>query len=484
MMMFAIIFGLPVVAVIWLAILAKWQRGITWLVLYLPFASGIALALRPSPIGTLFKDFLFVLPVYAIFFLIHTRELSRVRIPQTMTFILVLFGALVLLQLFNPSLGSMVVGAVGVKVWLLYIPLAYLVSVMIEEPDDLVRLLRLSVAVAIIPCGVGILQFLLCTAIGYEVAMTMFYGSKAFDVTQGFTSFVMGAEFFRIPSTFSFVTQYSGYALMMIPITYMHMSIESHPGWRSFARIMMGVVFVACMLSGARANFLFAPLLFLTILFLDAKLTRLALGLVFGPFVMMTTLEAVGIDPLRTFGATGQLAQSYGTDLIFPELIASIAENPLGSGTGVNTGAALNIMSAVQKARVHNIEGYYSKAVIELGFPGLMLVILIFGALIAYGLRIRGTLRDPLARSCAAAIAGFLIIMALHSFKGWQIDLDPINVWYWIMVGILFRLPYLQFTEIAERRRAADEMRHKRRGRPRRGRLAPRPGAVRPGIRA
>jgi hypothetical protein len=34
--------------------------------------------------------------------------------------------------------------------------------------------------------------------------------------------------------------------------------------------------------------------------------------------------------------------------------------------------------------------------------------------------------------------------MALNSFKGWQMDLDPINVYFWHFTGILFKLPYVE----------------------------------------
>ncbi len=489
MKLLVLLLAIPAGVAVWLSMFLQWRRGVYFLVAFIPYAGIVTLAMRPSPVGTLVKDFLIVLPLYAIFFLMHTRDLRRVRIPNTLTLLFVVFGALVLLQLFNPGLRSIVVGAVGTKVWLLYIPLAYVVAAMIQTPEDLVRLMRLAAAVAVVPCVLGLTQFILATAIGYEPAMRLFYGANAADVTQGFAFFSMGADFFRIPSTFTYSTQYSGYTLLMISVAYMHQSIESNLVWRGFSRIVLALVFVACMLSGARANFVFTPLLFLTILFLDAKLTRLALGLVFGPLVMAATLQGAGIDIFRLFGATTELTQSYGQDLVIPDLIRSLTRNPLGSGTGMNTGATTNLMSAADLARIKLIEGYYSKAVVELGFPGLMLVLMIFAGIVLYGLQLRRTLRDPLAKSCAASIVAFFIVMVLHSFKGWQIDLDPINVWYWIFVGILFQLPNLQFAELAERRRRNEaEKRSARRSvLPRRNRRPPQAGTagvpLYPGVR-
>ena len=202
--------GLLVALAVWVAILSKWQRGVMMLILFLPFGSGLALMLRPNPFGALVKDFLFVLPIYAVFLIFHMREFQNSRIPTPITLMFVTFGGLVLLQMFNPSVLNVISGAIGVKVWLMYIPMAYLASAMIIRAEDMIGLLRAATTVAVIPCGIGILQFGMSSTIGYEETMTMFYGNNAAAATQGFAAFNLGADFYRIPSTFSFVTQYSG----------------------------------------------------------------------------------------------------------------------------------------------------------------------------------------------------------------------------------------------------------------------------------
>jgi hypothetical protein len=477
MMLFAIMIGVPLILVLWLAIFLDWRRGIWMVIVFLPVAGVVTLALRPNPVGTLLKDLLFLLPTYVIFGLLHLQELRKTRVPQTITFLFLALSTLVLIQLFNPNITRIVIALVGVKVWLFYLPLVYISGAFFRTPDDLLKVLRVCIAMALIPCGVGITEFLLSSTIGYKATMIMIYGGQAAAVTQKFGSFFMGAEFFRIPSTFTYVTQYSGYCLMMIPLVYMHGAIEPDARWRAFSRFMLGFVFVACMLSGARANFFFAPLLFLTILFLDAKLKRLAIGVIFAPIIMVSTLDAVGLDVLGVFGATSGLVSSYGSDLVIPELIQSILGNPFGQGVGMNTGQALNIMSQRELALVHNIEGFYSKSAIELGFAGLMLVVMIFAALNLYGFGVRTRLKQPMARTLAATILAFIMIMTLHSGKGWQIELDPINVWYWMLAGILFKLPYMDFTELARRRGEADaeaeSRKHRRRPQMPRPRGAP-----------
>lgn len=86
-------------------------------------------------------------------------------------------------------------------------------------------MLRVTVAIAVIPCTVGILEFVLSAAFGYRATMTAIYGSAAAAATQQFGTFSMGADFYRIPSTFTYVSQYSGYTLMMIPVVYMMQTV-------------------------------------------------------------------------------------------------------------------------------------------------------------------------------------------------------------------------------------------------------------------
>jgi len=448
MMLFAVIIGTPVIFTLWLLILFKWQRGFWMLLLYIPFAGLVTLALRPSPIGTLLKDLLFVLPVYAVFFLLHVRELQRVQVPKLLTLLFVLFTSLTMLQLFNPNIKNFAVGMVGVKVWVLYLPMLYISAAFFSSADVFLRVLRMSTVLAVVSCSLGLTQFVVGQIIGYEEVMTLMYGAAAAGATQDFASFNMGAEFFRIPSTFSFPAQYAGFCLVMMPVIYMLQTIETEPRWRTFAQISMILVVAASMLSGSRGNWLFTPLLFLMILLIDAKLTRLAIGLIFGPVLMMATVYAAGIDIFLLFESTAGLTREYGQDLVIPDLIRALTNSPLGSGTGINTGGATNMMSEFERATTVMTEGYYAKAIIELGIPGLILLIMIIATLILFGLNLRHRLRDPKARSCAAAITAFLIVIGMHSFKGWLVDLDPINVWYWILAGILFALPRIRLEDL------------------------------------
>src|SRR5262249_9592380 len=90
------------------------------------------------------------------------------------------------------------------------------------------------------------------------------------------------------------------------------------------------------------------------------------------------------------------------------------------------------------------IENYYAKAVYELGLPGLFVVAGFFVAIIIVSFNVHRTARFREVRCWASAFAAFFVVMSLNSFKGWLVDLDPVNVYYWVFCGLLLKLPALQ----------------------------------------
>ncbi|GAG83775.1 unnamed protein product, partial [marine sediment metagenome] len=157
---------------------------------------------------------------------------------------------------------------------------------------------------------------------------------------------------------------------------------------------------------------------------------------------MLTALHIAGIDPVALFQMMFRLTTHYSDVIVYKGLVDAIANAPLGLGTGMNTGPAR--FAFYDPRSFVAFENYYAKAVYELGIPGLLIVIGLFLTLIVLGYKAHRNLQDPGLRSCSAAILAFVITIALNSFKGWQIDLDPINVYFWVFTGILFKLEYLE----------------------------------------
>lgn len=425
----------------WIPILKCWQRGIYLLLFYMPFAGAVTLSLYPSPLPTLFKDVFFVIPAYLSFFLLRKHKHPPVGIPQFIIGAMLVLASLVFIQMFNPGVANWMVAAIGAKVWLFYLPLFFVAYAFLNSRDDLIKVLRLMVLVAWVPCTVGIAEWIGSMAFGHQAIMEAIYGDAAGQATQDFASFDVGSDFYRIPSTFVFVTQYFGYTLAMIVPAFALATMDRSRAWRGVSTATLVLVVIASFLSGARAAYVFVPLLLGLCYLIDGRLKGVIGIVVFIPILLLIALYIGGIDPVAMFEIMFELTTMYADEIAYQGLIDAIQSAPLGVGTGMNTGPARYAFD--DPLDFVAVENYYAKAVYELGILGLVVVVVLFAALVVIGYQSSRKIRDKGLRSCAAAILAFIVTMALNSFKGWQMDFDPINVYFWLFAGILFKLEHL-----------------------------------------
>lgn len=453
-----VIVGGPILFSIWLAIFMRWQRGMMWLLAFIPFAGLPVLFLGHAEVTLILKDIVFVIPVYLVLFTFGLKQLGNADVPKWLGAMMLILASLVLIQSLNPAIPNIMVAVIGAKVWLFYMPLVLVGAAMIAQPDDLVRIHRLMVVLAIIPTTVGLIEWVGSAIIGYEATMVGIYGAKAaYAATQELTSFEYGAagagEFFRIPSTFSFPTQYFGYLISMIPASYVLSVIDPSPKWRRFGQLMIYYVALGAFFSGSRQAFAFVPFTIALLYLFDGRITGFAAGVVVLPLALYAALNIAGIDPITLYGKTQQLAGTYGEEFIFSSPIKALDEFPLGTGTGMNTGPARYAFPGTPFIATldYNPESYYTKAITELGALGLVCVFGMFLAVILTALRTRWLVKIPSLKSVASAYGTFAIVIMINSIKGWQMDLDPINVYFWLFAGFVFKLPHIERIAVPRR---------------------------------
>ena len=441
--------GVLALSILYLMILARWQRGVYGLLIYLPFAGLVTLALYPWNGPTLlnpllYKDWLFVLPAYCGF--LAAVVMRRERFPRLARLplgLLLALSVLVIAQTANPHVPNFLMALIGTKVWLFYIPLYFLTAVLLVSRRQLIFLLRLMLVVAIVPCVIGITEFALGRIFGHLTVMEAVYGTMAPEAQQGFGVYEVGGGLLPrgTPSTFTSVTQFFGYLLSMLVVCYAVWRTDPSPGWRRLGHSMLIFVALNALLTGARSAFIFVPLLLLLAFGLDRGVAGLLralapVGGMLGGALLLLSMRAIGL-----FEHVADLFVTYAQGTAYGLLVQALVSAPLGNGTGTNTGPARYALP--DPASFSALENYYAKAVYELGIPGLLLILGLFGALIWQGFRIRRRLQEPALRPFAAVLLAFFVTIALNSFKGWLMDLDPINVNFWVFAGVMAKLPEL-----------------------------------------
>lgn len=429
----------------------RWQLGLYGLLVFLPVSGAIALWMKSTslaPLGPLLKDLLFVLPLYGGFFLFGLNQLRGARIPWPIVLAITLLTLLALVQSANPELFNILVAVIGLKVWLMYIPLILIAAAWLNSFDRLVYTMRLLAALTLIPAGVGLLQWMMSATIGYQATMTMFYGAAARAATQNFGGFNYGGEFYRIPSTFTFVSQYFSFLLAMVVPAMTVALADPHPRWRRRGWMILGLIVLAGFLSGARSAIVMLPLIVGLVFVIDGRATGAIAAAIMLPVFLLTTLFVAGLDPLQVLGATSDLVVGYSRSIVVRGVLDSLQAYPLGLGTGMSTGPARYALTGDESLPL--IESFFAKSVVEFGAAGLVVVTILFATVIWSVFMTRRQLIHPLFRAYAATVLAYCLLIAINSAKGAILDIDPTNVMYWFYLGLVLKLPFLE-SEILER---------------------------------
>jgi hypothetical protein len=440
-------------------LVSRWRWPIYALLVYLPVSGVAVLAAYPGrterAVAILAKDFVFVIPAYILFlgyFLLRRRRFWFQGAP------LVLFGLLaliVVIQAFNPDLPNHLVGLIGIKVWLFYIPLFFLGYYLVENRDQLFRVLGLMSLVAIVPAVIGLVEVVLYYT-GHAQTVYDAYGGAASSATQGFTTFVLshGCTIRRVPSTFSFFYQYYLFGAAMVAVSFAWWR-GSRPAGKQLpvAGAVFLLIFLATMFAGVRLGFVVIPLLVAAIILLAIR-SRNRLPWI-GLAVGVACFAIAGGTAAGVCGFAAHFTQTTSTetqDVGVRSVSEAVHKTWLGLGAGSDSTAARYAFSNVQlKSKVGAVqESWYVKAYLELGVFGLIIAVALLGTIVYRGARVHLRLRDPRLKLVSAAILALLGWVLIYSLKAQYFDLDPINIYFWLFAGILMRLPRL------ERREAGD----------------------------
>lgn len=429
-----------------------WRRSVRGLLLFLPYSGLLIIATYPATgPSALAKDALFVVPAYLGFgaYVLARRADSSPRLPLGLGTIL---AAIVLLQMLNPSIPNPAVSVIGAKVWLMYIPMAWLGYHLIQSRDDLEHMLRLMTLAAMVPAVIGIVEGVLVNT-GHSDIVYAPYGNAASAVTQGFANVGDGAGTIkRVPSTFSFVGQYYLFTMSMLVVSYAY--------WRGFlvkrgglparlGALAFLIIVLSGLLSGARGAILFVPVVIIVMVGIDRR------GLSSWFLIPFVAVVPVALVSSTVFGSSPSALLStllehakaeFGLNTV-QGFQNAFSHTIVGLGTGVDTVSARYALPAFDPFRLVGgrvEESWWVKAVLELGVVGLAAVVVLLGTIMVRALRTFRVLADPQLRTVAAGFVALVAFVLVYNLKGSFLDLDPTNVLFWLFVGILFKLPALE----------------------------------------
>lgn len=188
-------------AIVFLAMM-NWRRAVHAALVVALFEGAIRKWALPqaSELVYFFKDII-LLGAYIKFFMFPDPDIRawRVRIPGT--FIACVCIALTIFGALNPNIGSPVLAAYGLKIYLWYVPLGVMVPLLFRNEEEMTRLLFRYSMLAIPICLLGAAQFVAGPGSPLNV-----YAESSFAEIQQVATFGGAGQIARITGTFSYIT--------------------------------------------------------------------------------------------------------------------------------------------------------------------------------------------------------------------------------------------------------------------------------------
>ena len=432
--------------------LRNWRWSLYGLLCYLP-VSGIAiLAAYPGrtdrAVAILAKDFVFVIPAYVGFLVYFWRRRRPFWFKGAPLVLFGLLALIVVIQGFNPDLPNHLVGLIGIKVWLFYVPLFFLGYHLVETRGQLFRVLGGMTLLAIVPAVIGLAEVALYYT-GHVQTVYDAYGGAVNAATQNKTTFILshGCTIRRVPSTFSFFYQYYLFATAMVVIAFAWWRGSRPPGRQlRIGGVLFLLMLLAAMFSGVRLAFVLIPLVVLAMILLGMRsVNRLPWAIVAIGAVCFAIAAGAGA---ATCGVGQHLAEATGGEketVVTHSVGQAVHKTWLGLGAGSDSTGARYAFPNNQLETVTGAvqEAWYVKTYLELGVFGLAIVLALLITILVRAFRIHQRLRDPRLKMVSAGIIAFMGFVLVYNAKAQYFDLDPTNVYFWLFAGLLMGLPRL-----------------------------------------
>ena len=450
-------------AVVVIAILNDWRRGVYILVAWILF-EDFARKFLGNNMAIYFAKDVLTLILYLSFF--RSQRAAKVKTFQiTFKLPLLAFVWFGLIQVFNPESTSIFYGILGMKIYFLYVPLIFVGYAFMKSEEDLRRFFSFNAALIIAVAGLGLAQsiigptFLNPTNLQEDIReLSTTYrtapisGLVAYRPTSVFVSSGRFQDFLIISWVISL-----GYAAYLL--------LRSRRG-RFLAFLTLGVVAAASLMSASRGVFMWNA---------GSALIIIA-GFLWGaPWrqgQVLRTLRAVQRATLFVGIAIVLLVNIFPEEIgsrfaiysetLMPNSSASELSNrvsvyplqqlgyafdhprwPYGYGIGTCTLGTQYVRRIVGAAPMNvGVESGFGNLVVELGIVGLALWI-VLGFSISYSAwkavqRLKGTAWFPLGFVIYLYSVLLFFPMTFSSFNTFQDYL--IGAYFWLLTGILYRL--------------------------------------------
>jgi hypothetical protein len=462
-----IMFGLSLIVVALVVhILNDWRHGVLFFLLWLLFEDLGRKYLGNSMTVYFAKDFLVAIAYFSFYFAKRRQEVDTFKAPFLVP--LVIFFALASVEVFNTFSPHIMYGLLGLKLYFYYAPLMFLGYAMLNRPQDLDRLLKVSLIAGIVISGLGIVQ----SVVGVNFLTPEDTQSEIYELSHLVRySPVTHQEVFAPSSVFVSAGRFSFYLILLwiLAMGAQGYFLLCRKQGAKYGFLGIGVVTVAVMITGTRTPFVFVigSAFVMTAAFLWGAPWRWGqghrmvkairwgfliggLGLILMVDVFPTVIGGNWSFFSETLSLNGEGSELVNRSWDYPvqNLMLAIGEGDLltGHGTGMSSlGMQYVARFLNEPLPAYNVESGYGALLVEMGAFGLILWFVWVSVLLWQGWKVVRKLRETVYFPLAFAIWWYAVVdLVLLMYFGMQFYQNFVNNAYlWLLTGVLYRLPKL-----------------------------------------
>jgi hypothetical protein len=434
----------------------NWELGIQSLLVIVIVEGAIRKWFLPSASELIYfyKDFLMI--VIVISYLTKKRKTPFLIKHQVKFFsiTLIAFTLYVVAAISNPGLPHPLVGLLGVKAYLLYVPLAFLVPRMFTSKEKLVDFLKWYLIIALPVVALSMMQFVDSDS---NSALNRYAWDEqtiaSTGTEMGVANFLdsAGASYVRVTGPFSYI---SGLTIYLPTVFALLLGLISQRSIRDLPKtfkwiyhLILAAIVAAAFMTGSRGAVVALGMIALIFYAFASKkdlLRRLRQAAIGGVlvYILLTAFFPQAYDALytRAFGEDENVKEGLGRieeAFRLPLEEASYA-GAFGYGVGATQNATPVLMSKLNLPFVGEqipigYEGEAGRVMLELGVVGFLLHLFLRLSIIVMLWHTCFAIRDRDSKSLAVAATAALMFPLL---VGGAVSQHTQNVYQWFLVGI------------------------------------------------
>jgi hypothetical protein len=447
-----------------LGILNNWRNGAYYFLTWLLFEDFARKFLGNNMAIYFAKDFLLLVVYISFFTAFRRKEVAVFRPPFLVPLLIFIwFGVL---QIFNPASTHIMYGLMGFKIFFYYVPLIFIGYALLNSEAELRRFFTVNLILAMVIISLGITQSIMGTgflnpAVPAEDLRLLSQLYRESPIT--------GAIAYRPTSVFVSAGRYSNFIIVawMLVLGFSGYLLLRHKRGRALAFIAIPVTAAGAFLTASRGSFMWGMInaLATSVAFIWGapwrqgealrvfrSVQRVAIGIGLGivllfyayPDALLSRL-AIYEETLMPNSPTSELAHRGWTYPVDNFMGAFGYDRwPYGYGIGTTALGGQYVARLFNvKPPVTGVESGFGTLVVEMGFGGLVLWIVMSVAILISAWKVVKKLKGSPWFPLGFVIfwyAFFLLFPA--TFGGIQAYEDfLLNAYFWLLLGVLFRLP-------------------------------------------